>query len=61
MFITLNLPYIRNISHHIKNKLSKLSEQFCKENFNIKLVFNSLKIKFFFIPNSRLFEIFPSI
>ena len=39
------LPYIGNLSHHIKNKLSKLSKEFCKENFNIKLVFNSFKIK----------------
>ena len=39
------LPYIGNLSHHIKNKLSKLCKQFCKENFNIKLVFNSFKIK----------------
>ena len=30
--------------HHIKNKLSKLYKEFCKENFNIKLVFNSFKI-----------------
>ena len=34
------LPYIGNLSHHIKNKLSKLCKEFCKENFNIKLVFN---------------------
>ena len=39
------LPYIANLSHHIKNKLSKLCKEFCKENFNIKLVFNSFKIK----------------
>ena len=39
------LPYIGNLSHHIKNKLSKLCKEFCKENFNIKLVFNSFKIK----------------
>ena len=50
------LPYINNISHHIKNKLSKLCKEFCKENFNIKLVFNSFKIKNYFsykdpIPN----------
>ena len=30
------LPYIGN---HIKNKLSKLCKEFCKENVNIKLVF----------------------
>ena len=42
------LPYIGNISHHIKNKLSKLCKGFCKENFNIKLVFNSFKIKNYF-------------
>ena len=41
------LPYIGNLSHHIKNKLSKLCKEFCKENFNIKLVFISFKIKIF--------------
>ena len=30
------LPYIGNLSHHIKNKLSKFCKEFCKENFNIK-------------------------
>ena len=50
------LPYIGNLSHHIKNKLSKLCKKFCKENFNIKLVFRSFKIKNYFsykdpIPN----------
>ena len=39
------LPFIGNLSHHIKNKLSKLCKEFYKESFNIKLVFNSLKIK----------------
>ena len=34
--------------HHIKNKLSKLRKEFCKENFNIKLVFASFKIKNYF-------------
>ena len=29
-------------------KLSKLSEEFCKENFNIKLLFNSFKVKNYF-------------
>ena len=42
------LPYIGNFSHHIKHKLFKLCKEFCKENFNIKLVFNSFKIKTFF-------------
>ena len=50
------LPYIGNLSHHIKNKLLKLCKEFCKETFNIKLVFNSFKIKNYFaykdpIPN----------
>ena len=39
------LPYIGNLSHHIKVKLSKLCKEFCKENFNIKLVFNSFTIE----------------
>ena len=38
------LPYIGNLSHHIKNKLSKLCKEFCKENFNIKLIHSKLKI-----------------
>ena len=50
------LPYIDNLSHHIKNKLLKLCKEFCKENFSIKLVFNSFEIKNYFahkdpIPN----------
>ena len=49
-------PYIGSLSHHIENKLLKLCKEFCKENFNIKLVFNSFKIKNYFaykdpIPN----------
>ena len=35
------LPYIGNLSHHIKNKLSKLCKEFCQENFNIELVSHS--------------------
>ena len=42
------LPYISNLSHHIKIKLLKLCKEFCEENFNIKLVLNSWKVK----PNS---------
>ena len=42
------LQYIGNLSHHIKNKLSKLCKEFCKESFNIKLVFDSFKIKTYF-------------
>ena len=43
------LPFIGNLSHHIKIK-------FCKENFNMNLAFNSFKIKNYFsykdpIPN----------
>ena len=45
-----------NFLHHIKNKLLKLCKELCKENFNIKLVFNLFKIKNHFsfkdsIPN----------
>ena len=42
------LPHISNLSHHIKNKLLKICKEFCKENFNIKLVLDSLKIKNYF-------------
>ena len=42
--------------HHIKIKFSKICKEFCKENFNIKLAFNSFKVKSYFshknpIPN----------
>ena len=51
-----NLPYVGNLSHHVKNKLLKLCKEFYKEIFNIKLVFSSFKIKNYFsykdpIPN----------
>ena len=39
------LLYIGNLSHHTNNKLSNLWKDFCKENFNINLVFSSFKIK----------------
>ena len=42
------LPYIGNLSHYLKVKLSKLCKQFCKENFNIHLVFNSFKVENYF-------------
>ena len=59
------LPYIGNLSDPIKNKLSKLCKEFCRENF--KLVFNLFKIRNCFsykdpIPNdwkSFLIYIFP--
>ena len=42
------LPYIVNLSFHIKNKLSKLCKEFHKENFHIQLVLTSFKIKNYF-------------
>ena len=48
------LPYIGNLSHHIKNELSKLCKEFCKENFSIKLVFTSFKIKNCFSCKDRI-------
>ena len=41
----LKLQYISNLSRHIKNKLSKLGKEFCKENFDIEVVFTSFKLK----------------
>ena len=42
------LAYFGKLLHHIKNKLSKLCKEFCKQNVNIKLVFTSLKLKNYF-------------
>ena len=39
------LPYSGNLSHHKKSKLSKLCKEFCKENFNIKLVLIRSRLK----------------
>ena len=36
------LPYIGNLSHHIKYKISKLCKEFCEEHLNIKLVFKGI-------------------
>ena len=44
----VKILYIANLSNHIKNKLSKLCKEFFQEKFNIKLLFNSFKIEFFF-------------
>ena len=45
MFITLN--YHISATFRTISKLSKLCKEFCKENLNIELVFNSFKIKNF--------------
>ena len=54
------LPYIGNLSHHIKTKLSKLCKVFCKEIYNIKLVFNSFKIKNYFSYKDSIPDDFKS-
>ena len=51
------MPCIGNLSHHIKNKLLKLSNGLWKESFNnIKLVFNSFKIKINFSFNDPILD-----
>ena len=50
----VKLPYISNHSHHIKNKLSELCKEICKENFNLKLAFNSFKKVIFHIETHFL-------
>ena len=47
-FHYFKLRYLGNLLHHIKNKLSKLYKEFCKEHFSIKPVFNSFKTKNYF-------------
>ena len=54
------LPYISNLSHHIKNKFSKLCKEFCKENFNIMPVFNAVKIKHYFSHKDSIPDDFKS-
>ena len=41
-------PFIGNLSHNIKNKPLKICKKFCEDNFKIKLVFYSFKIKNYF-------------
>ena len=47
-------PYTNNLSHHIENKHSKFCKDFCKGNFNIKLVFDPFKIKNYFSCNGPI-------
>ena len=54
------LPYIGNLSQHIKNKLPKLWKGFCKENINIKLVFTSFKIENYFSYNDLISDYLKS-
>ena len=51
------LPYIDNLSHQIKDKLSKICKEFLKENFNIVLVFNSFKAENYFSYNTQFLMI----
>ena len=51
------LPYLGNFSHHIKNKLSRLCKEFCKENSNIKLVLIHSELKFIFQIKTQLLMI----
>ena len=37
------LPYIGNLSHHIKNTLSKLCKEFCKESLTLSEFLNHSK------------------
>ena len=48
MFISLNYHILETFHTISKNKLSKLCKEFCKKNFNIKLVFKSFKTKNYF-------------
>ena len=44
-----------------KNKISKLCEEFCEENFKIKLVFNSFKIRNYFSYKYTIPDDFKSL
>ena len=52
---SFKLPYMGNLSHHIKIKLLKLHKEFCKESFRIKLGFNSFKVKIYFSSKETQF------
>ena len=60
-FHYFKLPYISNLSHHIKMKHSKFCKDFSKENFNINLVFNSFKIKNYFFHIKTQFQMIRNI
>ena len=45
MFITLNYHISATFHTILKKKPSNFCKEFCKENFNIKLLFNSCKVK----------------
>lgn len=61
-FVTLNYQILAKFQTILKRKLSKLCKQFCKERFNIKLIFTPCKIKDYFSHKysiRRYFKSFP--
>ena len=54
------LPYIGEYSKQTKEKITKLLVKFCKISINIKLVFNTTKVKDYFTTKDLMPECFKS-
>ena len=56
----VTLPYIGHYSNFAKCKINKLVKQFCKKELQIRLVFNTCKLKSYFSNKDRLPKAFTS-
>ena len=57
----VTLPYIGHFSDYAKNKINKLVKQFCKKEFQIRLVFTTCKLKSYFSNKGSLPKEFTSL
>ena len=56
----VTLPYIGKFSDFAKKKINKLISKFCNQNLQIRLVFNTCKLKSYFSNKDRLPNMFTS-
>ena len=56
----VTLPYIGKFSDFAKKKINKLISKFCNQNLQIRLVFNTCKLKSYFSNKDRLPNMFMS-
>ena len=54
------LPYIGSVSNETKSKIDKIIKGFCKDNINIKIIFNTCKISSYFSTKDSLPKCFVS-
>ena len=54
------LPYIGKFSNNVKQNINKLVKRYCKDTINVKLVFNTCKVKNYFSQKDPIPSCFKS-